>query len=175
MDDVLEYDDMRYWQPTLIKRNENLYVVATNESLNTVLGDMQLSDDVDTFITLSKHGVSIGSEFYKDDPKLKFMCESVTNVEHWQMDSMIEWLKEMKCELVVLSGFSSINLAKKKLIDLLRDANLEFLDTAIVTRPIKDYKNPVLVKFKKNSDMLYSPDKVAKVIHLVNSNPVDVK
>lgn len=175
IDEVSQYRDLIYWQPTLVRRNGNLYIMACNETLDNALGELKLSEDESTYVALSKYGVTISSEFQKDDPKLKFMCESVTTVEHGQLESMIPWLKEMHCGVVILSGYSSINLIKKKLIDLLRDSSIEYLDTGIVEKSIRDYENPVLIKFKKNSDFMYGTNKVAKVVYLVNSTPITIK
>ena len=175
LDEVKTYENVVYWQPTLVKRNDNLYIVATNSTLDEALGDLKLAEDAKTLVTLSKYGISIGPEFHLDDPKLKFMSESITTIEQSDMLNLVAWLKEIECDMVVLSGSTSVNVAKRKLIEHLTDAGLEYLDTSIVAKSTKDSTNPVLVKFKKNFDSAYDPKKVTKIVHLVNSLPIDIK
>lgn len=173
VDEIKVFEDARYWQPTLVKRNDNLYIVAINESLNDALGEILLSEDIDTFKKLSSHGVHIDPSFYNDDKKLKFICESVTEVEQSEMSTMVDWLKEMQCNMVYLSGGGSINLSKKKLIELLNEAKITYRDTNITVPSHKEC--PVLIKFKRNFESNHDPMKVSKVVQLVNSTPIEVK
>ena len=176
LDKVKPFEDMRYWQPTLVKRNDNLYILAINESLNDVLGEMTLKEDIDTFSKLSQHGVYIDPSFYNDDNKLKFICESVTKLELSEMSDMVKWLKEIKCNMVYLTGGGSLNLSKKKLIELLNEEQIKYRDTNISAVP-KSYNEecPVLIKFKANFETQYDPIKVSKIVYLVNSTPIEIK
>ena len=91
IDEVKIYEDAIYWQPTLVRRNGNLYILASNSALDDALGDTVLVDNVDTYHKLSRYGVSIGPDIHMDDPKLKFICESVTTVEQSNINDMITW------------------------------------------------------------------------------------
>jgi hypothetical protein len=176
LDEISTYENVRYWNPTLVKRNDNLYILATNQALEEALGDIILTEDIETFIKLSTHGVTIGTEFYENNPKLKFMAEAVTTVEISDMDNLILWLEEMNCDMVYLSGSSSsINLSKIKLSSCLQESNMPHVDSRNSTVDSKKYKCPVLIKFKKNAEVIYDPTKVVKIIYLVNSNPIDIK
>jgi len=177
LDEISPYEDVRYWQPTLVKRNDNLYILATNQALEEALGDTVLAEDSETFVKLATHGVTIGPEFHKNDSRLKFMTESVTSIEVSDIDNLILWLTEIECDMVYLSGSaSSINLSKIKLSSCLQEkSKIPYVDSRVTTNDSREYKCPVLVKFKKNVEVIYDPIKVSKVIYLVNSNPIDIK
>jgi hypothetical protein len=175
LDEVSPYKDARYWQPTLVKRNDNLYILAINDSLNQSLGTMPLKEDIDTFKKLSEHGVHIDSSFYGNDKRLKFICESVTDVELTEMAEMVSWLKEIKCDVVYISGSGSLNLSKKKLIELLNDEDISYRDATLMPTSIFDKGCVVLVKFKRNFEAQHDPIKVSKIVHMVNSTPIEIK
>jgi hypothetical protein len=177
LDEIKPFEDAQYWQPTLVKRNGNLYIVAINEPLNEALGEMTLAEDITTFKKLSSRGVHIDSSFYDNDKKLKFVCEAITEVEQSDTTDMVKWLKEIKCQMVYLVGGGSINLIKKKVIELLTDAQINYCDTSITvipkSNPNQEY--PILIKFKKNFETDSEPVKVSKVVYLVNSSPIEIK
>ena len=176
LDEISPYENIRYWQPTLVKRNGNLYILATNQALEESLGNMVLAEDSNTFITLATHGVTIDPEFYENNSRLKFMAEAVTTIEVSNIDDLILWLEEMNCDMVYLSGSSSsINLSKIKLSSCLQESSVPHVDSRMSTVDSREYKRPVLIKFKKNVEVIYDPTKVAKIIYLVNSNPIDIK
>lgn len=175
LDEVQFFEEVRYWHPTLVKRNGNLYIVALNESLNNALGDITLTEDIDTFKKLSCHGVAIDPIFYLDDKKLKFVCESVTEVEQSMLTDMVQWLKDLKYDMVYIVGATAINLAKKKLVHLLTLADVNYTDTNLTVVSKDTHEFPVVIKFKKNVDAVHDPIKASKIVHIVNSEPIDIK
>jgi hypothetical protein len=177
IDEVKQYEGVKYWQPTLVKRNDNLYILAINEPLYNALGDIVLTEDIDTFKKLSCHGVNIDPVFYANDKKLKFVCESVTEVEQSMMADMVQWLKDIQCDIVYITGGNSINLAKKKLVQLLTDSDIKYRDASLNAMPGMKHSQelPVVINFKRNFDIIDNPIKVSKVVYMVNSEPIEIK
>lgn len=173
IDDVEQYKDVKFWHPTLVRRNENLYIAASNEYLENALGDLKLTEDVSTLVTLTKYGVTISPEFC-DDEKSKFMYTPVVDAEQSKLEEWIGWLKLLDCDMVYLSGVGSISLSKKKTIEVLDMYSIPYTDLSQAV-PADKYKFPVLIKFKKVTEIFTDPSKVYKIIYVVNSTPVDVK
>ena len=176
LNDVDNYKDIKYWQPTLVKCNNQLFVLATNSALDEALGDLKLSTDTNTLMTLSKHGVTIDESFYTNDKKLKFVSEYTTTVDQNDLPNLVEWLKEINCDMVYLSGVHSVNLAKRKLITELNIHDVQYCDiNTTVPSASKTHKCPVFVKFRKHPEGTFDHLRVAKVVTIVNSNPIEVK
>lgn len=175
LDELKQYEAAKYWQPTLVNRNGNLFIVATNSSLEESLGDLQLNTDVSTLARLASCGVTIEADAVEDTPKHKFACESVTELELSDLTTMISWLKEIQCDLVYISGPSVVNSVREKLIKDLKVAGIKQCDTNTHVAIPSEYNFPVLVKFRKKFESSYDPIKVSKIIHLVNSEPINIK
>jgi hypothetical protein len=173
IDEVHQYKDVKYWQPTLVKRNKNLYIAASNQYLESALGDLKLTEDESTLVTLTKYGVTISPEFCETD-KLKFMYDPIVEVEQSKLQEWIGWLKLMNCDMVYLSNVGSISLSKKKTIEVLEDFSIPYTDLSHAV-PSGKYNFPVLIKFKKYTEFNSELKEVYKFISVVNSAPVDVK
>jgi len=177
LDEIEIYKDIKYWQPTLVKRHEQLYIVACNSSLDEALNDLKLSTNVNTLLTLSRHGINIDESFYEDDEKLKFVSEYNTTIDQDNIFKFVEWLKEIKCDLIFLSGINSINVAKRKLITELDKQKIDYCDifNTVPTKNHKKHNCPIFVKFKKHADGALEHLRVAKIVTIVNSTPIDIK
>lgn len=167
------YSDAKYWEPTLIERNGNLFIVAMNQSLNDRLQNIELNKESDTLALLAGFGVTIDPSIYENTEQNRFICEAITVVEQVDLEYMVEWLKDIKCDMVYLSGSTIANTIRKKITDLLNKAGLPCSDTT--TNSHADFKFPVLIKLKRNFDSNYDPTKVSKIIYLVNSQPIEIK
>ena len=175
IDELKQYELTKYWQPTLVNRNGNLFIVATNSSLEESLGDLQLNTDVSTLARLASCGVNIETGVVDDTPVNKFACEPVTELESGDLTTMISWLKELQCDLVYISGSTVANSVRKKLMKDLKTAGIKHCDTNTEVAKPTEYNFPVLVKFRKKFESSYDPTKVSKIIHLVNSEPINIK
>lgn len=169
------YDDAKYWEPTLVERNGFLFVIATNQSLNDRLQNIELNKEAATLALLAGYGVTIDPSIYENTEQNRFTCEAITKVEQVDLEHMVQWLKDIKCDMVYLSGSTMISAVRKKIIDLLTDAHLPFNDTAFENNSHADFNFPVLIKLKRNFDSNYDPPKVSKIIYLVNSQPIEIK
>lgn len=176
LNELKPFEPMLYWQPTLIERNNNLFIAATNSSLEAALGDLKLSANENTYLTLSKHGVTIGAEFYENDERLEFMCKYNPCIEQTDIHKLVNWLKDIKCDMVYLFGLSSVNLIKRKITESLVEADIPHIDLNYQVQPVDIvYNCPVLLKPKKNFDAGNDAMRVTKAITVVNSTPIDIK
>lgn len=176
LNEVDNYKDIKYWQPALVKRKDYFFIVATNSTLDEALGDLKLSTDAHTLLTLSKHGVMIDESFYQQDEKLKFASEYNTTVDQNDIHKLVDWLKEINCDMVFLSGVNSINVSKRKLIEQFDKHEVQYCDIFnTVPNTSKKYKCPIFVKFRKHSEGTFDHLRVSKVVTVVNSTPIEIK
>jgi hypothetical protein len=174
LEKVKEYDNVKYWQPTLCNVNGNLMIVAITNHLNEALGDMVLNTDSKTIATLVYHGVTIDTSVYDtNDTKQVFMANMFVDVEVNNTSNIVPWLKEINCDAVFLYKFGHMYIeCVKNLLDALAKAKIDIVleDTVIK----KKYEFPVILRFKTVRDTL-EVVKVGKNIKIVDSTPVEVK
>jgi hypothetical protein len=168
-----EYSDVKYWQPTLVRVNGNLMIVAINDYLNQALGSMVLNTDSKTLATLVYHGVKIDDSVYDiNDIKQVFMANMFIDIELKIINQLVPWLKEIDCDAVFLYKLHLYKKQMDELVDALTEANI---DVVLENSPTKKkYDFPVILRFKTIRDA-FEINKVGKNIKIVDSTPVEVK
>jgi hypothetical protein len=170
------YSNVKYWNPTLVNTNGNLIIAATNNWLDTAIAGIELNREVTTLATLAKFGITIDESVFGNDLKTKFAGQFYTKIELSAVTKIVPWLTELGCDFVYFSGarFSpeAIQLRKHLLIANINWANIGDIDTI---PPVSRYKFPIVIRFRFSADTTYEPIKVAKIITLVNSQPIDIK
>jgi hypothetical protein len=168
---IEEYNNIKYWQPTLVKINNNFYIVATNNSLNDSIKHIELNDDPKTFYLLSQYGVTIHEDLLSDEYS-KFASEYFTEVDSKDLLDLCDWLNNLNVEYV----FTSRDLVYSK--ELSNDLKVALLEKHIACRPAKEFDtftNGVLLKTNSSWTTISSIKNYSKIIHLTNSRPVKVK
>jgi hypothetical protein len=174
---LTEYELMKYWEPTLVNRNGNWFIVASNSALDDSLGDLKLDDSVETLAILSSRGVTFDDTTINVSPKHRFACEHITYIEQSHLTTMVSWLKEIQCDIAYLSGSSVTNSTRERLKKELEANGIQYCDTntSVSLLPISDYNFPVTIRFMRKFENAYDPAKVCKTIHIVNSEPINIK
>lgn len=183
---VAEYEDCKYWEPTLEICNENYYIVATNSALDDALGDMTLSNSPPLISKLVSHGVAIS-----DNIKYNMLSSGITNKQiqfitswspslEYDVDSIMDSIGLIQADYVLLcEAFESKKDFMKELTKRLSTEKIDFqilekrkTDTKI---DMSSYKLPVVITGWSfvSSSLLASG--AAKSITLVNSNPIEIK
>jgi hypothetical protein len=66
LDIVDSYRDIKYWNPTLVRINHNLYVVAASAALMNAIEDISLNIQFSTLARLSRMGIRIDPALIND-------------------------------------------------------------------------------------------------------------
>ena len=182
LDTIKEYKDAKYWQPTLTRINGNLFIVATTERLDEVLGDMVLDTRPITISTLVYHGVHIDESTYdNNDAKQTFISNRVYEMEVSDVLNIVPWLLEIECDYVVFTGNRILTDVRKSLRDELTKAGIRIDPESKWIYKSKDkesnnYNFPVVIRFRTSREISYDePIKAGKIVQLVNSQPIDIK
>ena len=175
-----EYEDAKYWSPTL-KYNDGLYYIAAlNEALYEHTKNIPFSDDLKTISTLASYGIKMDQSVIdhlciNEDPlKVKFAASHQVEFEIRDIATALFWLYEFGCDAVCEPRtFMKNNVILKDVYkQILNEAKI-----ALVTdhQSLRQYENPA-VFFYKGSFMTTEskPLKLMKMIRLVNSDPVDL-
>ena len=170
------YANVKYWNPRLVKLNDRLYIIGMNSALNDALGDIELNTDSDTLATIASYGIEVDSSLYEDTFANRVKASAQLKIEHGELKDLIGVLQELNCDMVYLSGAGLLNLAKKKLVELLTDADMPYTDLNIAVPSQTKFNFPVAIRLRENAyGAKHDPYKVCKVIHIVNSIPITIK
>jgi hypothetical protein len=173
------YDNVKYWQPTLVKINDNYIVVASNKNLDDAIKHIPLNSNLDTMVTLVDYGVTMDVGLAEDKDILKFVNEYIyeTNLEN--LDKVFEYLKKLGCDGVYFSGHSLLikKEVKEKILAVTKNIH-NLTDVSVFNKTLRsgNYKFPVVLQFSS----IVSTSKlrtcgIRKVIKIINSNPIDIK
>lgn len=178
-----EYEDAKYWNPTLVLRNGLLYIMACTDALYKATLDIPLTLELKTIAQLAQYGINVDSSvrehFYETEPMLKvdFASSYITNFEHKFVPLMMQWLKEFGCDVVGENNPFQAKNGRTLRADYITDLTLMGIryTTTIESEELTSNNNPVLLMFRGGLSSLYAkPMKLLKIIKLVNSEPVNL-
>lgn len=167
----------KYWEPTLIRINDQFMIAAINDNLADAIIDIELSADPECLTKLAWHGIAIDADIVKDDPLLNFSANYIATADFKHIDEFIQHLLAIKCDAVLFSGQGGMIIQYRNIVtSKMREAGI-IVDDRI--DEIKDYRiakysNPVLICMSSqlNPTVYY---KFKKVVKMRNSLPVTIK
>lgn len=102
---VAEYESCQYWNPTLVKRNGNLFIAATNAHLNEALQKYVIDDSLSTLARLVYHGVDIDesviNDLGQDEKVIQFVINRSTALPD-DVELIIEYLQLIGADFVLV-------------------------------------------------------------------------
>ena len=180
VDILCPYEESKYWNPTLIKTNDMLYVTACNQSLMDSIQHIPFTLELKNLSRLVYMGITISDsvkECLSDFDKSGI--EYIVSVDKDNIDDIIAYLKLLEPDFVMVSDryrqdrefvLHLANLLKANRI------NHKLASKSIINNKsidIKQYQFPVLLNL--GSITLDSSRYSAKVICMVNNNPIEFK
>ena len=181
---LAEYEDYKYWDPTLTCINDRCYLVSSNEYLYNAVSDLLVTINLYTLAKLVRYGVKIDDSVINklpyDKELITFAIETQPTLEADDITILVEYLAKVECDLIVV--YNSAYFAKfltAELADMLVDNNIKLM---IVDRyqpydieEINKHKCTVFLTNNMRTDSIASIF-TDKIIHLVNSKvPQKVK
>ena len=177
LDKLNTYSDVTCWTPTLMRVNGNEFIAATNEYLNEATAHLALNTELSTIATLVRYGVSIDDALTKEySAREKFISQYNPTVEICEIAEIIPWLSEIECDAVFLSGGLPVTTQRINMKRMLDEHRIKWYDLSDLKRlpDMAEFKFPVSIRFRTTVDLAYEPIKLAKIIQLVNSQPIDL-
>lgn len=190
INEVEKFAECKYWNPTLVKRNERLYIIACTQELADAISHLTLSTDLATLARLSIYGISVDSalvkeiqENYTDQELVTFACNGTVSIEQDQLESLKNYLVAIKCDIVFVdSNFTTRSTSKitEQLKEMLFDSSiavwcqseLKSTNINVLSDPVE---MPIQIKFGKSLFKSMPAHQGAKVISIVNSTPINLE
>jgi hypothetical protein len=175
------YKDARIWNPTLVSSNGFLYIAASNRFIDSALANVTLTATPACIAKLIYHGIEISKDVLSTlaltEADYKFLVDREPTIE-MNPQQILEKLKMLGVDYVLLRERSSVNkTAAEELIHVLEAANIHVDSLDHKNKPsfdrIKQASMPVLIggySFATPLNTMF-----AKVIGLVNNNPIKIK
>jgi hypothetical protein len=185
INEISIYDESQCWDPTLVKCNDRLYIANLNESLNNATKHIELSTSLNTLAILCSYGIKISYKLQKQllsehsIEDLHFAVNRQVTHEVSDVEGLAEKLKKINCDYAL---HASLMYAKEDVHDfakaLVQHINfpVETSNMRKITWNSNKYEMPVLLKSMSSYSFAgFGSPYAAKVINLVNSNPIEIK
>ena len=175
--ELCEFEDVKYWTPTLVYSNGLLFIAAINEALYNALSHIELAVDPITLSELVRYGITIDKSALErcTDAIASFASLYSPVVELSEVQDIVPWLQQLKCDCVYFSGGPILTTGKAALRKLLHSVDIACHEVGDPKTAVGSYFFPVILRFRAVSDLSYEPYKVAKVIKLVDSRPITIR
>jgi len=178
------YNDTHCWNPTLYCINGNQIIGGITETLFEAIKDIPNDWTLSSLFRLTRYGIQIDDSVIDmylekyDKAEVDFALEDNPRIEK-DDNSIVSKLVSIKPDLVVFSVSTSArvrpNIPAAEIRSNLEKNNIKCMDSNISeVIDIGTSKFPVYITSGIPFTNLL-PRKVAKVVSLVNSNPIDIK
>jgi len=176
LNQLTTYSNATCWSPTLVCCNGNYMIASTNDALDKAIAHIPLNTELKTLAELTRYGIVVDESLLITDEEY-FAASYNPQVELESLGDIVPWLSNIGCDYVYVSG-SGLTSAVKMKNDFktnLSNAGIQYADTIKFIRPnTEKYKFPVSVRFRLITDF-NEPANLAKVINIVNSQPVNLE
>lgn len=185
------YKNCRYWDPTLVKRNDRLYILACNNELCEAITHIELDTSLPTLARLSSYGIQVDpplvAEIINDlgnDTKASdavyFAINLETVVDLSDLPQVPAMLNSIACDhIVITNAYQSQSI--KSLISHVFDGStipIQHYSNSRSESPIisnKDCEMAVLLNFSRMVFNKEASSLANKRIVVSNSNPITHK
>lgn len=176
---VSTYETLKYWDPTLVKINDNFYVVAANNALMEAISHITLNDEPCNIARLVKMGIKI-DESLITDKKISLAIDRNPSIEQFDIGTIIDYLQLIKADMVILAEWFGPN--KDFILELANNLKANKIEHVLVKSKrsnelnidLRKYQMPVKINlgiWQSDNTLRY----LGKNINLVNSEPIDIK
>ena len=197
IDNYVQYENCKYWNPTLVYSNDSYYVTSINEPLYNATSDLLKEEinfetiaklvcyGIDIDLSVDKHLYQTHGETLHTVESIEFARDRYPILDVNNLDNVIAHIKQIGSDMVILAPVSTNRMAiKNKFKDKLVERNIPFvwIDSRILDNPIEinnSYKFPVVVTFGlwKNKQEIAIATKnilIGKTIYLADSQPINL-
>ena len=173
MDDMEKYSDVKYWEPTLVRVNGNLFIAAINEFVYDAIKDIKLDVDHVTMSRINNCGVHIDRSLHKGTNKDIFFTNYFSTAEYSDIETIVSYIKELGCKTVVFHGLTIVNSSKQQLLNCLKRNNIEYINLS--EQVISKTTEPMVIFKLRAFQVNYYHKNVIKIIQFLDSTPIQIK
>lgn len=161
------------WNPTLRNVNGKVIVGAVNNTLGTLLQDIEVSISTDTFFKMSRMGIDVDPTLYENNPELEFAAKPIYEIEITEVEQAIQWMEKLGCKDVIIGrGLRNI-INQEGLKTTIESYGMQAINHVNYGNTIP--ANAMLLQHTSGPDVRLFTNKLSKIVVLKDSRPVEVK
>lgn len=177
------YNEIKIWNPTLVKIKDWYFIAASNESLDIAIKEYELSNDPNLLFKLSRYGITIDKSVTLNDPFFEFAGKYSVTIDIDDMYILQYYCKLLGIKNVICHArMSRIPEIKKQIDDVLKINGLniyfEHTNTNLNTSS-KQYDGASIFLYHGTNEyikyMYLMRFNISKIVGIVNNRPVKVK
>ena len=161
------------WNPTLCMVNNKLIVAGCNSIIGEMIKDMELSLEPSALFQLNKLGIDVDPTIITDYPKLQFAANNVYEAEIVDVEQIIEWMKNIGCENVVIGRGLRSTINQEHLTHMIMTYGMKPLG------PLSYGKLPdgvcMMLQHTSNVGIHSFAGSISKTVVLKDSRPIEVQ
>lgn len=172
---LMQYENVLIWNPTLINVNGNFMIAGCNQNIIEALDGINLNDEIHTLSKLAEYGVNIDESITKNDPRLEFISKFMPTVDYVSIDQIVNWLKELGCDAILLENLGINVIHRKSIRTLLTNIGVTVFESKIPKDvDISKFKYPVKLEFS-TFKTTKEVQNFRKILKMTNSTPIELK
>ena len=189
LNEMLQYSDTDCWNPTLYKRDNFIFIAATNEKLEETIKNIKFDLSLPTLALLSSYGIKFDSYLVSElkqqysEEDLNLALNREYKHEYDDLKNLIDRLEKIGCDYIQYASLYTPKGQNEIISDIKSLTNIPIIQTVLKSAKVKKhestdmsiYKMPVLIKSNSYNFQNYGSKHLAKVVELVNSNPIELK
>jgi hypothetical protein len=178
------HKDCKYWNPTYVYVNGSYYVMASTQEVIDAIEHIPFTEELSTIAQLTRYGIEI-DESVKEQLYKKYSKDDVAFALEFKVAAelddvtIVDKLRYLKTDLILIS---KVNATTQEHIQYIKNAVAPKISWAMISDVdtswydlLKQSKYPVIITSGMWIHSMSIMRSVGKVIHIVNSKPIDIK
>lgn len=178
IEQIIPYQQEKYWNPTLVYRHNKFFIYGVNGSLHQAIEHISLDPSCKTLAELSGYKILVDQSVIdylaqtESLEKIKFAYSYNADIDYDLQPDVFKWLKEFGCDAIYTNRWGDlrksltqthVNEIKKLDINLIEDES-----------ELISYEKPVII-FSRFITEDSAPKNIFKNIRWLNSRPINLK
>jgi hypothetical protein len=181
IDILLPYEESKYWNPTLVKTNDRIYVAACNQALLDSIKHIPLTLEVRNLARLVYMGITIGESITESLPELERTgLEYSVLIDKNDIKGIVNYIQMIEADYVIISDryrhdksllLQIANILKANKVNHRLASRIVDINEAI-PYDLTQHELPVMLNLGTINTGTHRH--VAKIICMVNNNPIEI-
>lgn len=175
---IIPYQQVKFWDPTLLCKHNQFFIYGSNQSLDQAIQHIQLEPTCKTLAELSNYAITIDQSVIdylsqtESLEKITFAHSYNAEVDYDLQPDVFKWLKEFGCDGVYHNHLGDLRktLTQTHINDIKR-MGIEIIEDE---SELINYTKPVII-FSRFITDYFATKNVFKNIRWLNSRPINIK
>jgi hypothetical protein len=174
LNQLLDYEDIQYWNPTLVKIKDHYYIIACNEPLVEAIKHIELNNDPKTLCEISRYGINIDKSITQGNKFLEFASNYDSIIDVSELDTLHQYCKLLDIKNIICNYRIKRTKDMKNYFDKILGSNGLNVYYDVIDNPRKEYHGKSIYLYYFSTAVVEHPNYVTKKVRITNSNPIKI-